>query len=49
MIENENEDSSQGGKISVLWVNDALSIQGTYTSEAEMLGSYLGISFMRIA
>jgi len=43
VIENENEDSSQGGKISVLWVNDALSIQGTYyTSEAEMLGSYLG-------
>ena len=37
------KDSSQGGKISVLWVNDALSIQGTYyKSEAEMLGSYLG-------
>ena len=43
VIENENEDSSQGGKLSVLWVNDALSVQGTYyKSEAEMKGTFRG-------
>ena len=43
VIENENKDSSQGGKLSVLWVNDALSVQGTYyKSEAEMEGTFRG-------
>jgi outer membrane receptor protein involved in Fe transport len=43
VLDDQNSESSQGGRLSVLWVNDALSIQGTYyTSSSETEGNFMG-------